>query len=257
MGLRPLWRCFYLGETMTDEIELAVTPTEQVAEQVQEQVDGTSEATAEIVEETPEQAEEKAKKEPWFQKRIGELTREKYEAKRAAETAAQEAKQLREYYEQVQQGNQPEGGPDVESYVQAKAAEMVAERGFNEACNKVFETGKAEFPDFERSVSNLQMVGMNRDFLEVVSSSDAGHKVLNHLGNDLDEAARIAAMPPLQMARELTRLEYKLGQTQTKPVSKAPAPINPIGSGGSTSSGLSDDLPIGEWMRRHNSQRSG
>lgn len=241
---------------MSNEIELAATPAEQVAEQVQDQVEATTEATTEAGE-TPEQSEEKAKKEPWFQKRIGELTREKYEAKRAAETSAQEVQQLRNYVEQVQQGNQPDGGLDVESYVQSRAQEMVSERGFNEACNKVFDAGKTEFPDFEQSVSNLQMVGMSRDFLEIVSSSDVGHKVLNHLGNDLDEAARIAAMSPLKMARELTRLEYKLGQTQPKPVSKAPAPINPIGSGGSTSSGLSDDLPIKEWMARREKERFG
>lgn len=241
---------------MSDEVELSGTPTEQpLAEQVQTPVENTSDATPETVE-TPEQAEDKAKKEPWFQKRISELTRDKYEAKRAAETSAQEAKQLREYYAQVQQGNTPDAGVDVESYVNTKAAELVAERGFNESCNKVYATGKTEFADFDQTVANLQMVGMGRDFLEIVTSSDAGHKVLNHLGNDLDEAARIAALSPLRMASELTRLEIKLGQTQPKPVSKAPAPISPIGSSGSTPSGLSDDLPIGEWMRRHAKQRA-
>lgn len=247
---------------MSEEGEVvgeSVVPTDAVAEQEATSVDEVTspEATTGDEGETPETAEEKAKKEPWFQKRIGELTREKYEAKRAAETATQEAQKLRDYMAQIQQGNQPEGGLDVESYVTSKAAEMVAERSFNESCNKVYETGKAEFPDFDHAVSNLQMVGMNRDFLEIVSSSDAGHKVLNHLGNDLDEAARISALPPLQMARELTRLEYKLNQPQSKPVSKAPAPIKPIGAGGLTPTGLSDDLPIEEWMRRHNKQRSG
>lgn len=244
----------------SEEVEVvgSVAPTDAVEQEAiaVEEVD-SPEATAGEVEETPEQAEEKAKKEPWFQKRIGELTREKYEAKRAAETAAQEAQKMRDYVAQIQQGNQPDGELDVESYVSKKAAEMVAERSFNEACNKVYETGKAEFPDFDRAVANLQMVGVNRDFLEIVSSSDAGHKVLNHLGADLDEAARIAALPPLQMARELTRLEYKLNQPQAKPVSKAPAPIKPIGAGGSPATGLSDDLPIEEWMARRNKQRFG
>lgn len=237
----------------------SAVPTDAVEEQEATQVDEVTspEATTGDEGETPETSEEKAKKEPWFQKRIGELTREKYEAKRAAENATQEAQKLREYMAQIQQGNQPDGGLDVESYVASKAAEMVAERSFNESCNKVYETGKAEFPNFDQAVSNLQMVGMNRDFLEIVSSSDAGHKVLNHLGNDLDEAARISALPPLQMARELTRLEYKLNQPQAKPVSKAPAPIKPIGAGGSPATGLSDDLPIEEWMARRNKQRFG
>ncbi len=244
---------------MPEEMEVvgSVAPTDAVAEQEAIEVEAVDspEATAGKVEETPEQVEEKAKKEPWFQKRIGELTREKYEAKRAAEQAASEAQQLREYIESARQGDEPAG--DVQALVQQEAAKLIAERSFNESCNKVYEIGKREFPDFDQAVSNLHVVGMNRDFLEIVSSSDAGHKVLHHLGNDLDEAARIAAMPPLQMARELIRLEYKLGQPQPKPVSKAPAPIKPIGTGGSTSTGLSDDIPIKEWMRRREKERFG
>ncbi|MHB1098447.1 MAG: hypothetical protein ACYCZR_02715 [Burkholderiales bacterium] len=244
---------------MSEEVEAIGTPTEQVeAEQVQEPVEQQeqSEATNDTeAEETPEQKEEKAKREPWFQKRIGELTREKYEAKRAAEQAAQEAQKLREYLESVQQGEAQQPMGDVQSLVKQEAAKLIAEQTFNEACNKVYATGKTEFKDFDDSVANLQMVGMNREFLEIVSSSDAGHKVLHYLGNDLDEAARIAAMPPLQMARELTKLEYKLGQEKPKPVSKAPAPIKPIGTGGATPNGLSDDLPIDEWMARFNKQR--
>lgn len=239
---------------MSDEIVLAVTPTEQVAEQVQEPVEiAASEATPETAEETPEQSEEKAKKEPWFQKRIGELTREKYEAKRAAETSAQEVQRLHEYYAN-QQGTEP-GGIDVQSYVNSKAQELVAERGFNEACNKVFETGVTEFSDFEQSVSNLQMVGMGRDFLEIVASSDAGHKILNHLGNDLDEAARISALPPLQMARELTRLEYKLATPAKKPVSKAPPPITPITASGSTEGPDASD--VSRWIAAENKRQFG
>lgn len=240
---------------MSDENEVTATPADAVDEQAQETVEIESEATPETTEETPEQAEEKAKKEPWFQKRIGELTKEKYEAKRAAEQAADETRQLREYIEANQQGDEPAG--NVQALVKQEAAKLIAERSFNESCNKVYATGKTEFSDFDESVANLQMVGMNRDFLEIVATSDAGHKVLNHLGNDLDEAARIAALPPLQMARELTKLEYKLGQTPNKPVSKAPAPIKPIGAGGSTSNGLSDDIPINEWMRRRDKERFG
>jgi hypothetical protein len=71
----------------------------------------------------------------------------------------------------------------------------------------------------------------------------------------MDEAARIMSLPPIQMARELTKLEFKLGQPATKPVSKAPAPIKPLGSGKAAGEGLSDDLPIDEWMRRHNQRK--
>lgn len=243
---------------MNEEIESA-TPADAQAEQVQqvEQVQGeeaTTEQPLETVEETPE---EKAKREPWFQKRIGELTREKYEAKRQADTAAQEARELREQLARQQQGDEGEAEPvDVQARVKQEAERIVADRTFNETCNKVYAQGKSEFPDFDTAVQNLQMVGVNRDFLELATTSDAGAKLLHHLGTDLDEAARIAALPPVQMARELTKLEFKLNQAPApKPVSKAPAPITPIGSGGVTDNGLRDDLPMAEWMRRHHARK--
>lgn len=243
---------------MNEEIESA-TPADAQAEQVQqveqvESAEATTEQTQEQVEESPE---DKAKREPWFQKRIGELTRDKYEAKRQADTVAQEAAQLREQLARYQQGDYEDAPQaDVQTLARQEAQRMVAEQTFNESCNRVYEAGKAEFPDFDNAVANLQMVGVNRDFLELATTSDAGAKLIQHLGNDLDEAARIAALPPVQMARELTRLEYKLAQAPApKPVSKAPAPITPIGSGGVSAPGLRDDLPIDEWMRRNNTRK--
>lgn len=251
---------------MADEMN-AATPAEQgtPAEQVQQVESHSTEATAEQTQEqkqeqTQEQKDEAQKREPWFQKRIGELTREKYEARRAAEEARQQAEQYRQYLAQLQQGDQTQQPQqpqvDVRTLAQQEAARMVAEQRFNESCNKVYSVGKSEFPDFDQAVANLQMVGVNRDFLELTSASDAGAKILHHLGNDLDEAARILALPPVHMARELTRLEYKLAQPPApKPVSKAPEPIKPIGAGAATDNGLRDDLPMDEWLRRRNSQR--
>lgn len=245
----------------TEEMQ-AATPAEQVTPAEQDaQVEQTSTAatTEQTQEQNTETQEEKAKREPWFQKRIGELTREKYEARRAAEEARSQAEQYRTYLAQIQQGQQPQHiqqpQVDVRTLAQQEATRMLAEQRFNESCNKVYSTGKTEFPDFDQAVANLQAVGVNREFLELAATSDAGHKVLHHLGTDLDEAARILALPPVQMARELTKLEYKLAQPVTKPVSKAPAPISPIGSGGVAASGLSDDLPIDEWMRRHSKRK--
>lgn len=243
---------------MNEEIETA-TPADAQAEQVQqvEQHDSTEATTEQPQEQIEESAEDKAKREPWFQKRIGELTREKYEAKRHADTVAQEAAQLREQLARYQAGEEVEQQPtDVQSLVQKEAQRMLAEQTYVNQCNQVYAAGKAEFPNFDQSLQNLHMVGISREFLELAVTSDASAKLINHLGNDLDEAARIAALPPVQMARELTKLEYKLAQpAPAKPVSKAPAPINPIGSGGVNAPGLRDDLPMDEWMRRHNSSK--
>lgn len=239
---------------MPTEVQ-AATPAEPIGEQVQEAVEqqAAPEATTEQAQEQViESPEDKAKKEPWFQKRIGELTREKYEAKRLAETAQSEVAQYRDYVARLQQGEQAQApAADVQTLVQQEAARLLAERSFNETCNKVYAAGKAEFPNFDQSVANLQLVGVSRDFLELATSSDAGAKLLNHLGANLEEAERIASLSPVQMARELTRLEFKLSQPQAKPVSNAPAPIAPISgtSGGAKAPGQMSDAEYAKWRK--------
>lgn len=245
---------------MTTEAIDAATPAAQEtpAEQVSTVEAVSTEATTEQTQvEAPEAAEEKAKKEPWFQKRIGELTRAKYEGLREAEQARAEAQELREQLARVQQGEQVQPNGIPATAIQQEARRMLAEQQFNDSCNKVYAKGKAEFPDFDNAVANLQMVGVNREFLEFAAASDAGEKLLHHLGKDLDEAARISSLPPVLMARELTKLELKLGQTQAKPVSKAPAPINPIAgtSGGSKEPSEMTDAEFAKWRRSQIAKR--
>jgi len=231
----------------------AVNPAELGATEV-ETKEVSSEATTgqEVEQQTDEQKEEAQKKEPWFQKRIGELTRQKYEERRQAEELRAEVERLRQAVAQGDQYQQGDPQADVQTLARKEAEKLVAEQRFNDSCNKVYAAGKSEFQDFDQAVANLQMVGVNRQFLEMATESDAGAKLLHHLGTDLDEAARIMALPPIQMARELTKLELKLSQPKAqKPVSNAPPPIKPIGTGKATSEGLSDDLPIDEWMRRN------
>lgn len=247
---------------MSEELQQDVAPdvagnAAEQGEQVEHQ-QGSEETTGQEAEQqTEEQKEQAQKKEPWFQKRIGELTRDKYEEKRVNADLKAENERLRMALAQGQQGEPHQEGEqgDVRTLARQEAKRMRAEERFTETCNRTYDAGKAEFPDFDRAVANLQMVGASREFLELATTSDAGHKLLHHLGTDMDEAARIMSLPPIQMARELTKLEFKLGQPATKPVSKAPAPIKPLGSGKAAGEGLSDDLPIDEWMRRHNQRK--
>lgn len=232
----------------------SATPAQgESPEQVQQVEEVNSVTATESTQETEVEAPEGGegeKKTPWFQKRINEVTRERYEAKRQADEAQQQAAYYRDIAERLQNGEAIEQKQvDVEALAQQKAAQMMADRHFNDSCNKVYEQGKAEFPNFDQAVSNLQLVGASRDFLALVADSEVGAKLINHLGADLDEAARLTSLPPLQMARELTKLEFKLNQPKVKPVSKAPPPISAVG-GNASDSGVSDDLPVDEWMRR-------
>lgn len=239
---------------MQNEEMDAATPAEQVTAEVGDEVE--QQATPEATTEQPEQhnEEDQPKKEPWFQKRIGELTRQKYETLREAEQARQEAAQLREQLARIQQGEQPEQRqPDVMTLAEQIAAQRLAERELVSATDRVWNAGTKELDGFEQSVNNLAMVGMDANFVRLAIEGEQAHKVLHYLGQEahLDEAARILRLPPVQQARELTKLELKLSQPPApKPVSKAPEPIKPIGTGNVSDSDLRDDLPIEEWMRR-------
>lgn len=241
---------------MNEEIETSATPAQgEQSEQVQQVEQEGAVTTTEQTQEN-EQAEQPEKKEHWAHKRIGEVTREKYEAKREAEEARQQAEHFRQQLERLQSGETYEEQPvDVKALARQEATKMLEEKRFNDACNKTYQQGKSEFENFDESVKNLQMVGVPRDFLALVSESEVGAKLIDHLGGNLEKADEIAKLPPLQMARALTKLEFELSQPKPKPVSKAPAPIKPVG-GNASDSGLRDDLPIEEWMRRERERMS-
>jgi len=221
-----------------------------------------SEVTADAVEpsldeaevlESNETTEDHAPEEPTeqdkVQKRIDKAIYEKHQARRELEQARAEAAELRAKFEA---GDQlpPE---NIQDLVRQEAARMKAEESFNAACNKTYDEGVKEFgPSFDKAMHNLSLVGMSNEFLELVSESDHGAKILAHLGQDLDEAERIARLSPLKMARELTKLDIELGSKKTvKKISSAPEPIKPVSgkSGGNKSPAEMSDAEYRKWRK--------
>jgi hypothetical protein len=102
--------------------------------------------------------------------------------------------------------------------IKAEARRLVQQERFDEACNKTFEAGKKDFPDFEQSLRTFGMLGgAPQEFLEAVTSMDGGHKVIHHLGANPEEAERLLSLPPLRMAMELTRIEASLSKALLSP----------------------------------------
>lgn len=200
-----------------------VPPTDEQAQPPAE-VDSAT-GTEQTAESTEKPQEAPKPKTDWAQRRIDQLTREKYEERRQREALSQ---QLAQYQQPNEQSGQPQ---DVQKLVQEQAKVLVAQQRFDDACNTVFQAGVKENPDFERNLRTLQSVGeISRDFLEAVTDMDAGHKVLNHLGANPELAERVLAMPPLKQAMELARIEASMGKSSPPPVSKVPPPISPVGS---------------------------
>ncbi|HBO1919648.1 hypothetical protein FA101_22425 [Pseudomonas aeruginosa] len=244
---------------MTDEvIDVAVEPTGQEVELAQEaDISSTDQAAVQEAEQQEQQEEPKAKKpDAWVQKRIDQLTREKYEERRRTEALQQENETYRRLLEAQKDGEKIElptqQKSDQDPYELAKQIRRHEE--FNDRCNKAYEQGKTEFADFDDSIKNLQLLGqIPQDFLEAVTELEKPHAVLYALAQDLDNAARILSLPPVQQGRELERIALKAAAPKAKPVSKAPAPIAPIDGSPSVEADPTK-MSMDQWVKWRESQ---
>lgn len=203
---------------------------------------------------------------PKAQRRITELVRERYEAQR-------ERDQIRQEWQRFQQQQQqtpptPEQRARQEGYQQRQNEELG--RTFDQACNDLYIKGRTEYgAEMDDAVQALRAVGWadRHDALAAITRLPNGHRVYRELARDLDRAARVLQMPPMDMAMELTRMGYGAGQpaapapaneSPTEPVrrevevSRAPEPVRHIG-GRSTQQERPLDHPgvtMAEFIRR-------
>lgn len=198
-----------------------------------------------------EQTEEKPKQKPWFQRRIDELTRQRYEAERRAEAALQ-------LLQGKGEGEEPKPGEklseaEVERRALAKAQELAAEQAFNQECNRIYEAGVKAFSDFDDAIQNFRMLGgLTPPMIEAAAATDMPEKVLYELGSNPDEAERIIKMTPTRMGVELAKLAQKLSAPKPA-VSKAPPPIKPVDGAGKGEKDP-DKMSDAEWMEWRNKQ---
>jgi hypothetical protein len=207
---------------------------------------------AERAEEVAEPADAEAPKPeaipPQLQKRLDTLTREKYEARRQVE-------ELQQRFADMQRESQRAAGAPDNPVEQAKQElrKEAGERAFNEACNAVATKGRAEYEDFDDAVKALNAVGYgNRpDALGAIAQLPDGHRVYRTLASDLDNAARVLALPPMAMAVELARMSIGAPAPANLPpaqpaatVTRAPEPLRSIGG---TSGGAQVPLEKASW----------
>lgn len=146
----------------------------------------------------------------------------------------------------------------IEHLAEKKALEKLNERESRRKQEEQTESflAKAEkvtekYPDFQTVVSNPNLA-INAGMAEYISDSDLGAEVAYYLGTNPMKAAQIAQMSPIKAARELTRIEAEIDAKPKARVSQTPAPINPVGSKGTSSSSTqpSDADDVATWMRK-------
>ena len=250
-------------ETEVAEADAEVTEVEETPEtEVAEQEAEPSESSTEKID----------KAQAAIDKRIGEITRQAKEAQRDRDYWKNLAQQERVAPVPVEPGKTL---ADFE-YDEGKFATYLTEQAKADA-QAVVETrlvqerqarAQADFSsreaDFSRDIDDYHTVTRSNDLkitgemVQVLQEAEKGPEVLYHLGKNPEIAEKLANMSPLQMAREIGRIE---ASTLVKPVSvtKAPAPVPKI-SGVEKSTTVkadspdSDKLSTEEWLKRRNKQ---
>jgi hypothetical protein len=199
----------------------------------------------------------------------GEATKPDWREARIAKLTAQ-LKQAREAAQQPPVGAEPPGmlpEAEIERRAALRAQQIAENSRFSDQCAEVARTGKAAFPDFDQRIqqfSKLVPAGDNEALqaysnlvTAAIKTGDA-HVLLHRLGGDLNEAARLLALPPVDQALELVKMKGSAGPT----VSDVPKPITPLGGNKGNTRELidpadasrADQLSTAEWIARRNEQ---
>lgn len=231
-------------------------------EAVAEVVETVAEATeADEPEESPEPATDAGKPAkgkikpipPWVKDRLAEVTAKQ----RAAEAKAVEAEAralAAEARAEARERTSPEGEQPAKvgakpstqpgyvpaSEVEARAVKIAAETAMNARADQTYYAGKAAYEDFDAAIAPLQEMGaFNRpEFYDAVFATDAPQDVIYHLGSNPNEASKIVGLlksgNATKAAVEIARIEGRLAAQKAapkanRPISKAPAPIKPVG----------------------------
>jgi hypothetical protein len=255
--------------------------------------DDESEADDSEESEAKDSEADKGKKKTGIQRRVDKLTKAKREAQQEAEYWKRRALEgATDSKHDAQTVDKPEakaaeGKPDPEKfethaeYVEALTDWKLEQRekaAKAEAAKTQFETDQQKAKqahaervkafaekteDFAEMMENLDDVPASPALEQLIVSSANSAELLYELAKNPDEAKRIAALPPLSLARELGKIEARLSKQaseaqkpEPKKLTNAPKPIDPVSAGkGVVRKSISDpDLPFAEYERLRREQ---
>lgn len=98
-----------------------------------------------------------------------------------------------------------------------------------------------EHPDFEE-VTGADDVKISLAMAESITEQDNGPTIAYYLGQNKEEADRIAGLTPLRQAVEITKISQKLAGEAKPKTSKAPPPVKPLGGTNAATSRTLNDV---------------
>lgn len=224
-------------ETLDDPSQVEAQTSDDTAEQ-QTEADKTGQA---------DETGDTPKRKPWWEKRFDELTAKRYEAEREAA-----------YYRGIAEGRTPQAQPQAEQappdrwddpegydrWLINEAAtrareELTQTQRLSTYGEKVAKFSEAH-PDFAELVTHNRDLSVTPNMANVIFESDYGPQVAYHLGQNPQEARRIAALPDYRQAAELGKLEATLSQPKAQQQRTPPPP--PPQTVGGVSAGLTKTM---------------
>lgn len=196
-------------------------------------------------------------------KRINELTKDKHEAIRERDYWRQEAERLRTQRSSATEAQPTQAAPpsdgkptleafdfDQSAYLEALADWKLAERDRAASTVKRQQTFKekelafiAEHPDY-LDVVRAPYVPITQDVAEVIYETDNPPAIAYYLAQHLDEAAEIAGMAPIPMARAIGKIEAALTRAQDAPAPQVPSPPKTVTSAPAVASNVAARSPV-------------
>lgn len=254
----------------------ATAVTESDADEAQDEGEDTEGAATS----DPGDAPAKPGKKPGVHQRIDELTKEKYEARREAET-------LRKELEAVKAAKAPNPArvpaqantrPTLEQYdFDTEAHADAVEKWASEKASRAIEAKQQEAAQavvkakFEARIADLEKaepgawaaavaapINVTPAMLEVISTSDKGPQIAVFLSRNLEEADRISKLSPYAAAAAIGRIEASLSAVRSpdpKSATRAPAPVTTL-SGSPSVRKSYDDMSMAEYDAARRKERA-
>jgi len=274
-----------MSSETSDSIGGATAPDEN-ASGATVQADAKPEATSSGADSSPageSSDKDSEKRVPWFQKRIDEITRDKYEERRARENAERRAQELEQQLKTV---SPPAVDVDTEplksiedfnydsaefsKYLQ-KRIDDIAEKRASAAAEKRIEQwqreqneskAKAEYtsrieafrkdaPDFDAVVFSDE-TPISENMAQIIQRHELGPAIAYHLGKNRETAAAIYRLDPALTAFELGQIaaSIKSARSVTRAdVPKAPPPVPRLDATGEPSKKSPDAMTDDEYYR--------
>jgi len=136
---------------------------------------------------------------------------------------------------------------------QQTQAQQAAQQRLLEGWESRVKKAEESYEDFDEAVGDLKPT---TPWAMAIMQAENGPDVAYHLGKNIKEARRIAALDPVSQIFEVGFLAATLASKPKEPktASKAPAPITPVAGTAAPESGIVDGMDMKSFIRVRNKQ---